>query len=379
MANGLSWWRGGGGSGTNYLAIVGGDRLQPDTAQGYFGFNVAGGTVTTSRPVYEATQTWNDGAVTFTAVKVDVTDTASAAGSLLMDFQVATVSKFSVGKAGDVLVASAGSYAIGGDVFLYRDAAAVLAQRNSTNAQTFRLYNTFTDSSNYERMGITWSGNACLFMPTKGGTGTERRADYYTNGPAGSETGMFGIGFGGGNFAGFIVGGTTSATLFSTGLQVASNGMYRFAQSNAFDTTDLAIGRNAAGVAEITNGVANTYRDLILRHLTFSAGVCKTAEGASLIAASTLTPLGDGNHYSVSGATTINLIDIVTSKVQAGTFITLVFTEAVTVKHNQGASGDGKPIMLAGAADFSATADDTLMLVYNGGNAKWYEVSRTVI
>lgn len=38
-----------------------------------------------------------------------------------------------------------------GDLFLYRDAANTLAQRNGTNAQTFNLYNTYTDASNYER------------------------------------------------------------------------------------------------------------------------------------------------------------------------------------------------------------------------------------
>lgn len=36
------------------------------------------------------------------------------------------------------------------DVILARDAANTLAQRNGANAQTYRLYGTYTDGSNYE-------------------------------------------------------------------------------------------------------------------------------------------------------------------------------------------------------------------------------------
>lgn len=48
--------------------------------------------------IYDMTDTWNDGATTFTAVKMNVTDTASNASSLLMDLQVGGASKFKVTK-----------------------------------------------------------------------------------------------------------------------------------------------------------------------------------------------------------------------------------------------------------------------------------------
>ena len=38
------------------------------------------------------------------------------------------------------------------DIILLRDAAGTLAQRNSTNAQTFRVYNTYTSSTSYETL-----------------------------------------------------------------------------------------------------------------------------------------------------------------------------------------------------------------------------------
>ncbi len=66
---------------------------------------LTGATVTTSNPVFNLTQTWNAGAVTFTGFKLNVTSTASAAASLLMDLQVGSASKFSVDKAGAVIAA----------------------------------------------------------------------------------------------------------------------------------------------------------------------------------------------------------------------------------------------------------------------------------
>ena len=46
------------------------------------------------------------------------------------------------------------------DLSLYRDAANTLAQRNSTNAQTFRLYNTYTSTSLGEWLSVDWSTTA---------------------------------------------------------------------------------------------------------------------------------------------------------------------------------------------------------------------------
>lgn len=60
------------------------------------------------------------------------------------------------------------------DVGISRDAANTLAQRNSTNPQTFRVYNTFTDASNYERAKIGWNSNTLEIGTEAAGTGTLR-------------------------------------------------------------------------------------------------------------------------------------------------------------------------------------------------------------
>lgn len=64
-----------------------------------------GGTQTTDDPVLSMTQTWNAGGVTFTAIKLNVTSTASAAASMVIDLQVGGASQFAVTKAGAVTAA----------------------------------------------------------------------------------------------------------------------------------------------------------------------------------------------------------------------------------------------------------------------------------
>lgn len=50
--------------------------------------------------IYELTDTWNSGGTTFSAVKMNVTDSASASGSKLIDLQVGAAEKFAVTKTG---------------------------------------------------------------------------------------------------------------------------------------------------------------------------------------------------------------------------------------------------------------------------------------
>jgi hypothetical protein len=68
------------------------------------------------------------------------------------------------------------------DVVLVRDAANTLAQRNGTNAQAFRIYNSYTDASNYERLKIYWAGNQAAIRTEAAGTGTVRNFLFGVNG-----------------------------------------------------------------------------------------------------------------------------------------------------------------------------------------------------
>lgn len=76
------------------------------------------------------------------------------------------------------------SFGQNSDVVLHRDAEAILALRNGTNEQEFRVYNTFTDFSNYERAQIAWSGNQLFIGTTQAGTGISRDLILRVNGAA---------------------------------------------------------------------------------------------------------------------------------------------------------------------------------------------------
>lgn len=58
--------------------------------------NLGGNTVTTSTPMLDLSQTWNAGAVEFTAITASVTNTASASTSKLMDLKLDGNSVFTV-------------------------------------------------------------------------------------------------------------------------------------------------------------------------------------------------------------------------------------------------------------------------------------------
>ncbi len=71
------------------------------------------------------------------------------------------------------------------DLFLYRDAANTLAQRNGTNPQTFHIYETHTNASNYSRMFIQMRAAASARIYTEAaGTGTLRGLKIGTSGSA---------------------------------------------------------------------------------------------------------------------------------------------------------------------------------------------------
>lgn len=58
---------------------------------------------------------------------------------------------------------------------LYYDADNILAQRNGTNAQNARIYNTFTDAANNEYFSIGYVSNVAILKHTANGTGSVLR------------------------------------------------------------------------------------------------------------------------------------------------------------------------------------------------------------
>ena len=195
------------------------------------GLVVSSGTLTADAPALDLTQTWNNSGVTFTGIKFNVPTDSSASGSLLMDLQVGGASKFKVGKDGtayfveddvaisrptsntlgitagsgmsaqfktnSIATASTGAFAwlastsLAGtpDTFLWRDDVGIIAQRRTSAGgtdypQTFRIYNKYTDASNYERGFLDWNAATNVFRigTEKDGTGSARALELQTDG-----------------------------------------------------------------------------------------------------------------------------------------------------------------------------------------------------
>ncbi len=74
---------------------------------------ITGATVTTSQPVLDMTQTWDAAGVTFTGLKFNVTNTASATASTLIELQVNGASAFWVDRVANINLANLSGASIG--------------------------------------------------------------------------------------------------------------------------------------------------------------------------------------------------------------------------------------------------------------------------
>jgi hypothetical protein len=177
------------------------------------GYSVTG---TSSVDAIDITGTFNTtGTPTF--FDINVLDTASNAASLLFNLRLNSANRFKVFKSGlveinvpsghsarcfDVLrngvtafaIESTGScvsnvnftcgnvqigsnYLYNSNCWFYADAANTWAARNGTNAQEFRINNTYTSGTNYEAWAVDWrtTANRCIVGPKIGSSGTLRQ------------------------------------------------------------------------------------------------------------------------------------------------------------------------------------------------------------
>jgi len=160
--------------GTNEFKISDGstDRFVVDSFSG--AVDITTPALSAADTVLNIASTWNNGSNKFDAIKVNVTNTASANTSLLMDLQVGGASKFKVGLDGTVTLPGDGS--IGGDLVLTGDLA-VNGGDITTTAATFNLLeanattvNAFGAATVID-IGAT-SGTATINNPTVVGTQT---------------------------------------------------------------------------------------------------------------------------------------------------------------------------------------------------------------
>lgn len=167
---------------------------------------------------------------------------------------------------------------------------------------------------------------------------------------------------------------------------VARNGgvlnLYGGAKANAGNDGYVKVGQGAGSPGTITA----TDDDLYVLGQIEADGLIQADGGVRVLATKMIqgsqgtdiasandAAVPTSNYCDVTGTTQINTM--AATNLQAGTMVVLQFDASVTVKH--ATAGAGAQFQLAASGDFSATAGDTLMVVYDG--TYWREVSRTAI
>jgi hypothetical protein len=228
------------------------------------------------------------------------------------------------------------------DVAAYRDGVGILSRRVGTAAQEDRLYNTWTDVDNGEWLELKWSGNVALLRTQKNGSGSTRALE-------------------------LGVGGTSYWQIDTSGnLKAKTDGQVDFGGSGALRPRDAYLSRNLTVGNNIT-AACNVY---------LTAGTLQQAKGANVTAASTITLGMDGSFYDITGGTNIN--HMTTTGFQIGSVVSLRFNGAVNVNHNTASPPAGTaPFYNSSAANFAATANDILHVIYDG--TYWHHFNRAVV
>lgn len=172
--------------------------------------------------------------------------------------------------------------AAGGDISLLRDAAGVLAQRNGTSAQSKRIYNTYTDASNYERAVIDWqtSANILRIGTEAAGTGTVRNVQFVGGNVGIGRNPAYLLDVNGGMRVSGLDGNGTDFNLNTAGpgsilLSVNSSEKMRITSSGNIGIGTYNFGTSAAGVVAIANGTAPTTSPAGIGQLYVESGALK--------------------------------------------------------------------------------------------------------
>jgi hypothetical protein len=128
--------------------------------------------------------------VKVTAAQIKTWATSGAIAHTSLALGGATIGSNALAVTGTAAIS--GGFTLGGNASLFGDAANTLDLRNGVNAQAINIYNTWTDASNYERLGISWSANVLTIGTVGAGTGVSRTMKIFA-GANGSEL-EFGVG-----------------------------------------------------------------------------------------------------------------------------------------------------------------------------------------
>lgn len=131
--------------------------------------------------------------------------------------------------------------------------------------------------------------------------------------------------------AGFSMGQASASGASTTGFGMYNAGVFSWSSTgNWFDASDLGFKRNAAGVMEINDGSAGTYRDLIVRHLTAEGVTSTGATGTGSLVFATSPTLVTPN---IGNATGIGLTVTAAFTINGTTNATVTMNRAATTNN----------------------------------------------
>ena len=228
---------------------------------------------------------------------------------------------------------------------------AILINGSNTSTPNCTLGNSnFINTSGHKQMMQT--GTSLSFSPTSGtGTFTGYEFNWTINQTGGAN----------GITRGFHVNPTLTAAADFRAIDISSTSGKGIYQSSTGPVNHL-VGNTHIG----STGTAVT-------KLQITNGRFAQAKGNDVTVANTLTLGGDGNVFKVTVSGNTSLYNIVSTNWPAGSVITLIFTGAHTVLHNN-TSGGGAAILLAGSIPMNVANNATLTLVFDG--TAWQEISR---
>ncbi len=347
---------------TGVVGLVGGPT-------GSIQFNQAGALRGTSD--FSTTLNWNNAAATFTGLKLNVTDTASAADSKLLELQINGNTKLSLGgnelildtdrnhpqgreglffssifnqrvgigtryasaSAGlsfwaldkcDAAIANWGFFVNGNkgisftsgqanltnpDTTLLREGVGILAQRFGTGAdpQAFRVYNTYTDASNYERGFFQWNTNVLEIGTEAGGTGSNRSLTITSatssigiNGPDNTSVNLYNPSQ---TYIRIRRGSTEDFEIDGSNVTVRSGSGYAWSSTTqAGAGIDTALARDSAGVVKITDGSTGTgYLKLIPTTVSALTAAATVGAGTKAFVTDSTSTLSSHHGQTVVG------------------------------------------------------------------------------
>lgn len=337
-----------------------------DQAVGDPAISVTGGTQTTSQPVLTATQTWNAGGVTFKGISLDITNTASAAASRLLDLQVASSSVFGVDVNGNAF-ARKGTFT----TTAASSSNAILNVNDGSYAGISALAFFGTDNASPVRLASCSSAGADFDLPmvfyrsrgTMASQSSVNDGDYlgriqaqaltgggFTTQPCGVEFRAQGT-VGSGNLGGAILfltnpdgSGTQSERLAirnNASAAFPSGGFLAWTSSatNAVTgTIDATLSRNAAGIVQVGTSAANASGTI--RAANFQLGASYTT----------------GDILYASDASTL-------SKLAASTSGYVLTSNGAGVAPSwQAAAGGGATLFYGDGSDGTATLDGSTVV-----------------